>query len=47
MSESEPGTVRRRLIEASERVNPIQPVHLWRTPVSATVDLLIVTHVSV
>lgn len=39
-------TARRRLIREAGRVNPVAPIHIWRTP-PGTVDMVIVTHVSV
>ena len=36
-------TVKRRLIQEAERVNPVAPVHIWRSPAGAAVDMLIVT----
>lgn len=38
---------RKRLTQDAERVNPVQPVHIWRSPQSASVEMLIVTHLSV
>lgn len=40
-------TLQGRLVEDAERVNPVQAVHIWRSPAGAAVDLLIVTHVDV
>jgi proteasome lid subunit RPN8/RPN11 len=39
-------TAKRRLIEEAERVNPVLPVHIWRPPAGAAVDMLVVTHLS-
>jgi proteasome lid subunit RPN8/RPN11 len=39
-------TARRRLIREAERVNPVAPVHIWRSPAGASVDMLIVAHLS-
>jgi len=39
-------TTKRRLVEA-ERVNPVVPVHVWRAPAGAAVDVVIVTVLSV
>jgi proteasome lid subunit RPN8/RPN11 len=39
-------SVKRRLIQDAERVNPVMPVHIWRSPAGAAVDMLIVTHLS-
>jgi proteasome lid subunit RPN8/RPN11 len=39
-------TVRKRLIQEPERVNPIEHVHIWRTPAGSSVDMLIVAHLS-
>jgi len=36
-----------RLSKTSERVNPVSPVHVWKTPPTAGVDLLIVTQLDV
>lgn len=41
------GTGRRRLFGESERVNPVQNIHVWRSPAGAGVDLQIVTHLDV
>jgi proteasome lid subunit RPN8/RPN11 len=38
---------RRRLSDDSERVNPVVPVHIWRSPEAAAVDVLIVTELDV
>ncbi len=35
---------RSRLSTKAERVNPVSPVHIWKTPSSCGVDLVIVTH---
>jgi proteasome lid subunit RPN8/RPN11 len=40
-------TTKRRLIEEAERVNPVVPVHAWRSPAGAAVDVVIVTALSV
>jgi len=40
-------TTKRRLIEEADRVNPIVPVHVWRSPASAAVDVVVVTALSV
>ncbi len=37
-------TVKKRLIQEAERVNPVSPVHIWRTPAGSAVDMLIVAH---
>ena len=37
----------KRLTEVAERVNPVDPVHIWRAPEHSPVDMLIVTHLSV
>ena len=37
----------KRLIEDATRVNPVQPVHIWRSPADAPVEMLIVTHLDV
>jgi proteasome lid subunit RPN8/RPN11 len=37
----------KRLTEAAQRVNPVAPVHIWRSPDHSSVDMLIVTHLSV
>jgi proteasome lid subunit RPN8/RPN11 len=39
-------TAKRRLIHEAERVNPIVPVHIWRSPAGSSVDMLIVAHLS-
>jgi proteasome lid subunit RPN8/RPN11 len=39
-------TARRRLIREAERVNPVAPVHIWRSPAGAGVDMLVVAHLS-
>ena len=40
-------TAKRRLIEEAERVNPVVPVHIWRSPAGSAVELLVVTHLEV
>jgi proteasome lid subunit RPN8/RPN11 len=37
-------TAKRRLTQDPERVNPVRPVHIWRSPPGSAVDMLIVTH---
>lgn len=37
-------TARRRLIQEPERVNPIESVHIWRTPAGSPVEMIIVAH---
>ena len=37
----------KRLVEEAGRVNPIVPVHVWRSPASAAVDVVIVTALDV
>ena len=37
----------RRLTEAAERVNPVAPVHIWRSPDHSSVDMLVVAHLDV
>src|SRR4051812_14580245 len=37
----------KRLTRAAERVNPVEPVHIWRSPDNSAVEMLIVTHLSV
>ena len=39
-------TVKKRLIQEAERVNPVSQVHIWRTPAGSAVDMLIVAHLS-
>jgi proteasome lid subunit RPN8/RPN11 len=41
------GEPRRRLVEEGHRVNPVIPVHVWRTPPGAGVTLTVVTDVDV
>jgi proteasome lid subunit RPN8/RPN11 len=36
-----------RLSKTSESVNPVSPVHIWKTPPASGVELLIVTHLDV
>jgi proteasome lid subunit RPN8/RPN11 len=38
---------RSRLSEKAERANPVHPVHVWRSPPGAAVDLIIVTQLDV
>jgi proteasome lid subunit RPN8/RPN11 len=38
---------RRRLIEEAQRVNPVMPVHIWRAPAGAAVDMVVVAHLDV
>ncbi len=38
---------RKRLSQDAERVNPIEPVHVWRSPAGAAVDMVVVTHLDV
>jgi proteasome lid subunit RPN8/RPN11 len=40
-------TTKRRLVEEAGRVNPVVPVHVWRSPASAAVDIVIVTALDV
>jgi len=40
-------SVKRRLIQDAERVNPIEPVHVWRSPAGAAVDMVVVAHLDV
>ncbi len=39
-------TARKRLIQDPERVNPVESVHIWRTPAGSPVEMLIVAHLS-
>jgi proteasome lid subunit RPN8/RPN11 len=40
-------TTKRRLVEEAGRANPIVPVHVWRSPAGAAVDIVIVTALEV
>ena len=37
----------RRLTQAAERVNPVAPVHIWRSPEHSSVEMLVVAHLDV
>ena len=39
-------TARKRIIQEPERVNPVEPVHIWRTPPGAAVEMMVVAHLS-
>jgi proteasome lid subunit RPN8/RPN11 len=39
-------SVKKRITQDAERVNPVAPVHIWRSPAGAA-DMLIVTHLDV
>lgn len=39
-------TARKRIIQEPERVNPVEPVHIWRTPPGAPIEMLVVAHLS-
>ncbi len=38
---------RKRLLAEAERVNPVIPVHVWRSPAGASTEILIVAHLNV
>jgi len=40
-------TLKRRLRESTERVNPVAPVHFWASPPGSGVELLLVAHLGV
>ena len=38
---------KRRLVESTERVNPVAPVHFWQSPAGAGVDVMLIAHLHV
>jgi proteasome lid subunit RPN8/RPN11 len=39
--------VKRRLQESVERANPVAPIHFWKSPAGAAVDIFLITHLEV
>jgi len=40
-------TLKRRIRESSERVNPIVPIHFWQSPAGAAAEIQLLTHLEV
>ena len=39
--------LKRRILESTERANPVAPVHFWQSPAGSGVDVLLIAHLDV